>query len=162
MSSNSSVEEVKKTLEPGLYFLEVPAKEAINSTLLYYIERSLPDHVYPGSNITGNLMAAILQGQLKVIVALRLLPNGEERLQAVATLRISADYAVKQKTLVVYSLSTVRGIDAEVAEKGLEYLKGYAKRVGAKELTARTNIQSVLKMAERVGAKVSYNLTIGV
>ena len=124
----------------------------------YYIEKALPDYSSDNPSRNGNLLSAILGGRAKLFT----IHKTGEGIQALFILSRMSDPITGDFYLTLLALVSVQELTGEVIEKAKEFLVGETKRLGCKKLVAYTGLKSVVKIAEQMGAKVSWMLTLEV
>jgi len=139
-------------LEPGLYTIKVPIeKVAANPTWLDFVEASLPPTSKSHTFRRGNLLKAIETGRLEVWALYRYTEKEGSLLATYATARI-ADQITGDVSLVIYSLTTVKGLTRESFIEAVEKVKQYAESVGAVKIVAYFS-RDFASIAEKLGAQ---------
>ncbi len=121
----------------------------------YAVENSLPPIVDEHPDKMNRILSSCLSGRLEVWASYN---KSEDvvKFEGIVLTRIVFDDSSYTKNLLMYCLYGYEDVDKESWSKGLIALLKYAKKKGCSSISAYTNIEYMVKLAESLGANTTY------
>ena len=121
----------------------------------YAVENSLPPTVDEHPDKMNRILSSCLSGKLEVWASYN---KSEDvvKFEGIMITRIVFDDASYTRNLLMYCLYGYEDVDKESWSKGLMALLKYAKKKGCSRISAYTNIEYMVKLAESLGANTAY------
>jgi len=133
-----------------IYFL--PEQVANNWDIIEYaIEQALPPMADDSPDKMNNILEAFLIGKLHCWISV----NKDKQPEAVITTMILNDYASKTKTLLIYTAYAFDKTAALSWMEGFDTLFKYAKSKGCSAVTAFSNDNKIINIAQKFGADIN-------
>lgn len=119
--------------------------------LEFAIEQALPPMADDSPDKMNNILESMLIGKLQCWISV----NEDKLPEAVITTMILNDYASKTKTLLIYSAYAFDKTAALSWMEGFDTLFKYGKSKGCSAVTAFSNENKIINIAQKFGADIS-------